>query len=405
VPGTTNEEYRDAALRHQIGLRRYTAGLMKRIAALLEEADADLVRQLRERLAKFEGKPIDFTGERWKALITDLRGSRAVVLQAYKEMARGELYSLTTMEAERETTIIKTSVPFDLELAAVAADHLRAIVSARPFQGRLLKDWFAELESNDQRRLISAVQLGMVQGEPVDDIVRRVIGTRANQYADGILSITRRDANAIVRTAVNHVSNSARAAVWDANDDIITARIWSSTLDGRTSPVCRARDGHGSPVGDNELPPGIKPLIPRDARPPAHINCRSTMIAYIDGIGLVGRRPTVVDTRTRAKREVDFRKIAKQSGMSIQDVRAVWARRVVGGVPATTTYQDFLSRQAASFQDEVLGKAKGRLFRSGGLTLDQFVDRAGNELSLGQLAATRPEAFIRAGLDPDAFGP
>lgn len=400
---TANDEYRDAALRHQIGLRRYTAGLMRRVAAILEQADADLVTKLRARLGRFEGKPIDFTGERWKALITEVREARALALQTYKDLVRGELGQLSVLEGAREGSLLTAAIPIEINLATVAADQLRAIVSARPFQGKLLNDWFKELETNDQRRLVSAIQLGMVQGEPTDDIVRRIVGTRANKYADGILSINRRDATAVARTAVNHVSNVARSYVWDANEDIIQARIWSSTLDGRTSPVCRARDGHGTPVGDNELPPGIPKLQPPNARPPAHINCRSTMIAYIDGVGLIGRRPTVVDTRTRNKREVDFRKLAKQQGRSIQEVRADWAAKHVGGVPASTNYQDFLSRQSASFQDEVLGRTKGKLFRQGGLTLDQFVDRAGNELTLGQLAATRPEAFIRAGLDPDGF--
>lgn len=404
MAGTSNEEYRDAALRHQIGLRRYTAGLMKRIAALLETADAELVLMLRQRLARFEGKPIDFTGERWKALLADIRAARAASLKDYRDLTRGELGALTSMEADRELAILTASIPIEINLAVVAADQLRAILSARPFQGRLLNDWYKELEAGDQRRLVSAIQMGMVQGEPVDDIVRRVVGTRANRYADGILAITRRDATAVVRTAVNHISNTARGYVWDANEDIISARVWSSTLDGRTSPVCRARDGHGAAVGNNPLPAGIPPLVPKDARPPAHMNCRSTMIAYIDGVGLVGRRPTVTDTRTRNKREVDFRRIARQTGRPIQEVRADWARRAVGGVPASTTYQDFLGRQSATFQDEVLGRTRGRLFRQGGLTLDQFVDRSGSELTLAQLAATRPEAFVRAGLDPDAFG-
>lgn len=400
---TANELYRDAALRHQIGLRRYSSGLMARIANLLEKADAELTTLLRQRLPAFEGKPIDFTGERWKALLTDIRGARAEALRQYRELSRSELTTLSKMEGDREVALLNAAAPIEVSFAAVAADQLRAIVSSRPFQGKLLADWFKELEAADQRRLVSAVQLGMVQGEPVDDIVRRVVGTRANKYADGILAITRRDATAVVRTAVNHVSNTARGYVWEENDDIIGARIWSSTLDGRTTPVCRARDGHGTPVGDNELPPGVKPLTPANAHPPAHMNCRSVMIAYIDGVGLIGRRPTVVDTRTRNKREVDFRKLARQSGRSIREVRAEWARRAVGGVPATTTYQDFLSRQSASFQDEVLGRTRGRLFRQGGLQLDQFVDRTGNELTLAQLAETQPEAFIRAGLDPAGF--
>lgn len=400
---TANEELRDASLRHQIALRRYSSGLMKRIADLLEQADAELTAKLRQRLAAFEGKPADFTSERWKALLKDINEARAAVMTQYRDLSRSELTALAAVEAAKEATILAASIPIEYAWATVAPEQLRAIVSSRPFQGKLLRDWFRDLERADQARLTQAIQLGMAEGEPVDDIVRRVIGTRASGYTDGVLSITRRDANSIVRTAVNHVSNAARGYVWDANEDIIQCRIWSATLDGRTSAICRSRDGHGAPVGDNELPPGVKPLVPRDARPPAHINCRSTMIAYIDGIGLVGKRPYVRDTRTRAKREVDFRKLAREKGVPIQEIRRAWAEANIGRVPASTTYQQFLSRQPASFQDEVLGKTRGRLFRSGGLTVDQFVDRAGNELTLAQLAATRPEAFIKAGLDPSGF--
>ena len=400
---TANEEYRDAALRHQIGLRRYSSGLTKRVAQLLEQADMDLTEKLRLRLARFEGRPLDFTGERWKAMLADIREARAVALAQYKELVRSELGTLSAMEGAREVSLLQASIPIEITFAAVAADQLRAIATSRPFQGRFLRDWFKTLEQVDQQRLTQALQLGMVNGEPTEDIVRRVVGTRKNQYTDGILSMTRRDAQAIVRTAVNHVSNTARSYVWDANSDIITARIWVSTLDGRTSAICRARDGHGTAVGDNPLPEGVQPLKPADAKPPAHINCRSVMVAYIDGVGLLGNRPTVTDTRTRAKREVDFRRIARETGKPIQQVRADWAGRNVGRVPSSTNYQDFLTRQPAAFQDEVLGKTKGKLFRDGGLKVDQFVDRNGNELSLAQLADTKPEAFVRAGLDPEDF--
>lgn len=402
---TSNEQYRDAALRHQIGLRRYSAGLTKRIAELLEKADRDLAEKLRARLARFEreGRELDFTGERWKALLSDVRAARDVALQQYAELVRGELRELSVQEAAQELALLEAVVPIDFRFAAVAADRLRAIVSSRPFQGRLLNDWFKTLKATDQARLTQALQLGMTNGETTDEIVRRIVGTRRNKYADGILAMTRRDATAIARTAINHVSNTARNYVWEANSDVITARIWVSTLDGRTSAVCRARDGHGAPVGDHELPPGVPPLKPKDVRPPAHVNCRSVMVAYIDGAGLLGNRPTVTDTRTRRRREIDFRAEARRTGKSIQEVRREWADRNVGRVPAATTYQDFLKRQPAAFQDEVLGKTKGKLFREGGLTVDQFVDRAGNELTLAQLAASKPEAFVRAGLDPDTF--
>lgn len=400
---TANEEYRDAAIRHQIGVRRYSSGLTLRIAQLLELADRDLVEQLRTRLARFEGKPIDFTGERWQALLADIRTARAATMAEYRNMSKPELSDLGKLEAAKEVDILLASIPIQVDFASVAVDQLRAIATSRPFHGRLLGDWYKTLEQQDQVRLTQALQIGMANGEPVDDIVRRIVGTRANKYSDGILSITRRDAQTIVRTAVNHVSNTAREYVWDANQDIITARIWHATLDGRTSAICRARDGCAAPVGDNELPAGLIALSPPNAKPPAHMNCRSIMVAYIDGVGLIGKRPTVTDTRTPDKREIDFRKQARADGVPIQDVRVAWAAQNIGRVPAATTYQEFLKRQPAAFQDQVLGQTKGALFRRGDLTVQEFVDRRGNELTLSQLAATKPEAFVRAGLDPATF--
>lgn len=398
---TANEEYLDAALRHQIGLRRYGGGLTKKIALLLEQADKDLSVKLRERLMDFGEKPIDVTSRRWKTLLEDIRAARAEAMKEYRQISREELQALGAMEGEREINLLTSAIPIEVSFASVASDQLRAIAASQPFQGRLLREWFQRLESKDQAELKRAIQLGMVEGESIDNIVRRVVGTRSNGYTDGILSVTRRDAQAIVRTAVNHVSNTARNYVWEANSDIITAKVWTSTLDGRTSAICRARDGKGAPTPGNVLPVGILPLKPVNAKPPAHINCRSVMVAYIDGVGLIGNRPYVTDTRTRRRREIDFRKIAREEGRSIQDIRREWAAENIGRVPANTTYQDFLSRQSAAFQDEVLGQTKGRLFRKGGLRVDQFVDRRGNEFTLDQLAKTHPEAFKSAGLDPE----
>lgn len=392
---TANEIYRDAAIRNQIGVRRYSQGLTRRISSALEQADAELAAKLRERLATFAGSRVDVTSQRWKALLADIQKSRREVLGGVEATAQRELQELSTQEATRELNMLQTAVPIEISFAAVAAPQLEAIVESKPFQGKLLADWFSGLKVGDASRLTQALQLGMLEGEPIDSIVRRIVGTRANQYTDGILSITRRDATAIVRTAVNHVSNEARGAVWEANDDIISAKVWTATLDGRTTVLCASRDGKGVPVGDNPLPEGVEPLTPPNATPPAHMNCRSVMVALIDGLGLIGDRPVVVDTRTRKQREVDFRALAKESGKTIQEIRAEWAARVVGRVPSTTTYEQFLRRQSSKFQEEVLGVTKAQLFRNGGLRLDQFVDRAGNELTLEELAKTAPEAFKR----------
>ena len=64
-----------------------------------------------------------------------------------------------------------------------------------------------------------------------------------------------------------------------------------------------------------------------------------------------------------------------------------------GQVPASETYQTWLKRQPAGFQDDVLGVQRASLFRQGKLTVDKFVDESGKVYTMEQLRAKHPAAF------------
>lgn len=407
---TANEELFDAALRHQVALRRYGDTTLRRIKRLLEEADRDLAEKLRQRLGRVLSES-DPTGKRLRALLEEVRAMREAVMAQLRASARGELIDLAHLEAAWEQSIMASAVPLEMVVASAPLGRLNAVVTSRPFQGRFLREWFSGIQRAEQEGLKQALRLGIVNGETLDDIVRRVVGTRANQYADGILSTTRRNAEAVMRTAITHVSNAARSEVWDANADIIYALRWTATLDGRTSAICRARDGDLAMMNGNPLPKGAQALIPGEARPPAHINCRSVMAAVFSAEGILGDRPFVRDKRGRAERERDFRAEARAeagsawSGMSaaqrnaaIKARRDAWGQANIGQVPASLTYQEWMRRQPVGFQDEVLGATKAQLFRKGELTLDDFVDRAGRELTLDELRRRFPQAFETGGV-------
>ncbi|MBD4209942.1 hypothetical protein GUH47_29065, partial [Xanthomonas citri pv. citri] len=84
-----------------------------------------------------------------------------------------------------------------------------------------------------------------------------------------------------------------------------------------------------------------------------------------------------------------------------------WARarvrQLTGTVPAKTTYQTWLKGQSVEFQNDVLGITRAKLFRDGGLQLDQFVNRAGDQINLKDLARKEASAFRAAGLNPDDY--
>lgn len=125
-------------------------------------------------------------------------------------------------------------------------------------------------------------------------------------------------------------------------------------------------------------------LVPSGARPPAHWQCRSCMVAVLDGVAIAGDRPFVADERTRRKRERDFRREAKESGNTIQEVRQAWAKKNVGTVAAETDYTAWLKRQSSSFQDDVLGPARAQMFRDGA-PIERFNDASGRRLTLDEL--------------------
>lgn len=408
-----NEDLFDAALRHQVAVRRFTNGEVKAILALVEKSDFEIVQKLRNRLRT------DMSRDRLKALLTDMLKARSVMFQEVRARLREQLTGFARVEVDHELGILKESLPFEFEFAVASLETLRAAVISKPFAGgpnaaRTLQQWFDGLQKTDQRRLIESLQLGLAQSEPVDDMVRRVAGTRARGYADGVLAMTRLNAEAVVRTAANHVSNVARESLWAVNESVISYLRWTSTLDGRTSAICRARDGGLAPVGDVPVPRNEPRLDPPGARPPAHPNCRSVMVGVFDVskiAELIPARPTVRDTRTRRKRERDFRAEAKDQagdkwgGLSetqragrVRDIRNKWADESIGQATGDVTYQEWLKRQPAGFQDDVLGKAKGQLFRMGVLTLDKFIDKKGAEMTLDELRLAHPESFTEAGV-------
>jgi SPP1 gp7 family putative phage head morphogenesis protein len=378
VSDTANDRLFSAAVRHQVQLLRFSNGEAERAIALLNQGDDELAKLLAGGLTEFQ------TG-RSQGLLRSVRELRAALMDQLKGQLEERLSELAEIEANWEGKAIEAAIPFDFVTNSVPAQTLKGIVS-RPINGINLDGWMNNVLERDVTRIGQAVNLGVLEGQTIDQIVRRVRGTKAAGYADGVVSMTRREATAVVRTAVNNTSNAARDEVWKANSDIVDGLRWTATLDGRTSDVCRARDGQVYEIGEGP-------------RPPAHFQCRSLMVAVIDGIGVVGDRPDVRDTRTREARETDFRAEAKaaagdkwktmsaaERNAAIKARRQKWTEENIGQVPAKQTYDEWLRKQPNSFQDEVLGKEKGEMFRKG-MTLDKFVDEKGRSYTLAELRA------------------
>lgn len=354
---TVNNQLLDAQVNHNIDLQIYGNGVVNRIITILNKVDADLFAQLTARLEQLPQN--SFSVERLEALLASTRALNAQVYADVSGELNNELKSLVDYEAGYQHQLFTNTMPVQINFATVNIEQAYTAALARPFQGRLLREWMQGLEADKAAKIRDAVRIGYVENEALPKIIQRIRGTRALNYADGLLESNRRSVEAVVRTALNHYANFTKEVFFENNSEVIKGLRWTSTLDARTSSICQARDGKIYPLDSG-------------ARPPAHMNCRSIMVAV-----------------TKSWRELGF---------DADELSPSTRSSMDGQVPDSLTYQTWLEKQSAARQDEILGVTKGKLFRDGGLTLDRFVSNKGHTYTLDELKKRDALAFEKAGL-------
>ena len=391
---TSNELIFDSIVKQQVNLQRLSKGEANKLLRTLSAADKELSGLISSRLV--EGQLPDFTTRRWQAMVTEIGRVRSSVIKSIGGSIDKAMSGTVDFTLKDTKALYQAATPVEVNFATPPLATVRELTRSKPFGGadmvQTLGEWMVNLSDADSGRIVGAVRQGIMNGETIPQIQRRVMKAT---------KLTRQNSEAIARTAVNHAGNTARQEFFNENEEVIQALRWTATLDGRTSAICRARDGQYDAVeigGDmSDVPTPHISGSPR--RPPAHLRCRSIMLAVLDADTLAElERPFVADSRTRSVREKGFRAQAKQrvgkekwsemsrkqraAEMSIE--RKDWTRKNVGTVPADTTYDEWLRRQSPEFQNEVLGEVKGEAFRNG-VTMDQYVDRQGNELTITDL--------------------
>ncbi|GAA6162579.1 phage minor head protein [Pelagimonas sp. KU-00592-HH] len=350
---TAAEDILVGNVRHAIYLQRYSTQTVNMIARLLGRLDDRIVeRLLREDLT-------DISRVQLQRLLDAIRKINVDAYVVLNGEFRKEVREFVRYETEFQAELLQAALPIQWDVISPAPHTLYSAVSARPFQGRLLREWMSDLEANAFKRVRDAIRMGVVEGLTTGDIVRQIRGTRANGYRDGILHASRRGTEAMVRTALSHTASVARDRLYQENESLVKGWRFVATLDGRTTAECRALDGTTYAIG-------------KGPKPPRHIGCRSVDTPILKSWKELGLKPAEAPEGTRSS--------------------------LNGQVPENLTFEDYLRKESREFQDNVLGKSKAKLFRNGGLSLDRFVDFSGEEYTLDELRKREVGAFERAGL-------
>jgi hypothetical protein len=262
-------------------------------ARRMERAEARLVRdarsvleQLRRDLAAEAAKSeLDMGGTAWQQarLRALLEAAERRIAEAYGEISNGmssALKGMVNVTADGVVLAINEAAGRDFIPPLGWTDAtLARIADGTLINGAISSEWWDRQRVGVTRAFADQMRMGMMKGETIAQLRDRVLAKvdlrKEPDYTQrDIIRCARRDAEALVRTSALTVCRQAHLDVYEANADVIAAVEWLSTLDDRTTPLCRALDGLEwtipgyAPKGHDKPFPGPCP----------HWNCRSIAV-------------------------------------------------------------------------------------------------------------------------------
>ena len=327
-----NDDLADDAILRSIRAMRAGNGVWKELLPILEKVE-------RDTLAKIgEGVPRTVTSRRAQALLNEIRDIIKGGAEQFRSELEGSGKRLAEIEEAAALGSLEKRVPLDIEWVRPSARLLEAVATSRPFEGAILKDHLSKWSADTIFSMQSEIRTAIVAGEGIEPMQRRL---------RRVASIKIRDARTIARTYTSHVTNEARATLYQENADIIPKEQWVATLDDRTCISCGALDNKTFELG-------------KGPRAPLHMNCRCVRIPI---------------TRS-AKRLKDMGLICDRAARN--------AEGMSGTVPADMSFPEWLKRQPEATQKEVLGRERFEMWKDG-TKFDKFVNDENDIIPLSEL--------------------
>ncbi len=359
-----SQEAFDAAIQNQVAVERLKSSAVKKIDPFLLSID----RYIRGRL-QFSDLTT-YQTERLNKLLAAIRQYSIGQFRDFDKELTAELRTLGRFQVRWEAATLNQTIPGAFEAVIPTAGQITAAVISTPMSvvgmtgSPLVTPFIRSFNVRQTATIDGMIRQGVAQGLTNNEIIRNLHGTKSLNFKDGLFGgQMKRQADAMVRTAVQHVASVSRALVWSENKEIEQYQ-WKTTLDSRTCPICQ---GLSNEIFD----------VDKGPLPPAHPSCRCTVVFLLPD---------------------------KFKGLSEGRQQAAQ----FGPVDSEETYYSWLKTQPAKFQDFAIGPTQGKLLRNGGLSADQFqdlrVDKFFKPLTLDQMETKAPEVFRKANVELSPAG-
>lgn len=339
----------ERALSQLIARDQYARGLSREARTLVRSAFTAIADDLRALQGR-EGVTAIRNRQRLSGLLADYDAMLGQAYTRVRELTMRELGGLYAVEQDAARLALGQTIVDATPTAQAAPAILRSgafvsvarveSIAAFDLGGRTLGAWWDKERRDMSAAVRGAIQVGMAKGDDVLTIARRIVPASGSREPAVQRQALARAAT-IVRTAHTAiVSDAALTAYEDMGAEVTGAYEWLSTRDDRTSTICLALDGQQFTYDD-----------PKRRVPPAHLNCRSTIIPVPNwtAIGLPEPGP--------------------RSPLSIPTM-ATWLRK-----------------QPKATQVKMLGASRAAAFRARTLPLAELLDADGRVRTLPELRA------------------
>jgi len=351
---TAPDKLVDQSVRHAVYLERYKSGAVNEFDRFLGVLEKSILLEL-------SGDVTEWNRARLNKQLVAIRKAMKPTLADINSLMNSQAVDLNLYEADFEIRSLSNVIDYDFDLPSdkqLTAALYSTPLAAQGVSGTLLKPYYKEWSARTIARVNGTIRLGYAQGLTTEAIKRTLAGT------GGTMDLVDRDLAAVVRTGLAHSAQVARNDVWQENKQAVKGVRITATLDDRTSSICRSLDGRIFPID-------------KGPRPPFHINCRTTTTAALDS-----RFNFLDEGATRSARTPETGKVTK--------------------VSAGQSYYDWLKKQPAAIQDDIIGKDRGKLLRNGGITTKRFAELQLNKkfepITLEQMKKRDRAAFKKAGI-------
>ena len=342
-----SDEIQDVITRHQVYLLRYSAGREKEAAQYIDE----ITQRITDELMNDELTEMDI--QRLNRFMDEIVEFQQNLMGQLEEKILDDVDDLANQETDWATAMLSNFLG-ELDTPSRIETQLAVFAGILPVAGLTIRSLVSRFRQKKIAQTVQSIRDGITLRENNQQIIGRM---------QTINPLHKKQAGVLIKTITNYTSVQARDVAMRLNPNFFDGYEWVSVLDSRTSLICASRDGTVYPFTND---PVLSP------KPPAHFSCRSTITPKL--------KPQFESRQTKQPR------------------RTAEGAKGKTKVNAQTNYQSWLTRQPAAFQDEVLGKTRGLLFRRGKLPISKFVDESGKTLTLNELRKVEPEVFNRVKL-------